>query len=230
MLASGARAADPLASNAQSAVPADLNDQGTFEIFVAGKRVGTENFEIRTGPKQIEGQAEVYLRMEEDGKTIEVRTLSNLILDPQLRPLSYSWSQKGAQSSQLTIDFRSSPARTRYKTVNGQPDQRDFKLAKDVVVLDDNLVHHYQLVVDRYDRTKKGKQTFPAFIPQEALPGEITMEDMGPEPVSVEGSTLDLRHLVLTTELARIDLWVDNQDRLQVVSVPVAQFQAVRKK
>jgi hypothetical protein len=50
------------------------------------------------------------------------------------------------------------------------------------------------------------------------------------EPVSVEGTTLNLRHLILTTELARVDLWVDDQAYLQVVSVPEAQFQAVRKK
>ncbi len=168
--------------------------------------------------------------MEQDGKTLEVRTSPHLILNPQLRPLSYTWSQKGTQSSQLSIDFHSSPARAQYKTVTGESDRRDFKLGKDVMVLDDNVVHHYQLVVDRYDQTSKGKQTLNAFIPQEALPGEITVEDVGAEPVSVRGESLNLRHLTLTTDLARVDLWVDNQDHLQVVSVPVAQLQAVRKK
>ena len=81
-----------------------------------------------------------------------------------------------------------------------------------------------------YDQTSRGKQIFNAFIPQEALPGEITLEDVGAEPVSVRGDSRNLRHLVLTTDLARVDLWVDNQHHLQVVSVPVAQLQAVRKK
>lgn len=230
MLAGGARAADPLGGKAQSAAPADLNDHGVFEIFATGQSIGTEKFEIRAGSKQIEAQAEVHLRLQQGGKTVEVKTMPTLLLDPQLHALSYTWSQKGSQSSQLTIDFRSSPVRTRYKGVNGENDDRDFKLPKDVVVLDDNIVHHYQLVVDRYDQTSKGKQSFHAFIPQEALPGEITVQDMGTQPVTVEGTTQNLRHLVLTTELAGIDLWVDDQGHLQVVSAPVAQFQAVRKK
>jgi hypothetical protein len=161
---------------------------------------------------------------------MEVRTSPNLILDPQLHPLSYTWSQKESQSSQLSIDFRALPVRGRYKPVSGEEEQRDFKLTKDVVVLDDNVLHHYQLVVARYDQTTGGKQTFHAFIPQEALSGVITVEQTGMEPVSVEGETLNLRHLILTTELARVDLWVNDQAHLQVVSVPEAQFKAVRKK
>jgi hypothetical protein len=226
----GALAADPLAAQTPSAAHPDLNDHGAFEIYAAGKSIGTERFDIHVRSEQVEAQGEIHLRVEQDGKTMEVRTSPNLVLDSQLHPLSYTWSQKGSQSSQLSIDFRSSPVRTRYKTVSGEEDRRDFKLTKDVVVLDDNVIHHYQLAVARYDQTTGGKQTFHAFIPQEALPGVITVEQTGSGPVSVEGTTLNLRHLILTTELARIDLWVDDQAHLQVVSVPEAQFQAVRKK
>jgi hypothetical protein len=35
---------------------------------------------------------------------------------------------------------------------------------------------------------------------------------------------------VLSTELTRVDLYVDDQSRLQVVNVPAADFQAYRKK
>ena len=145
-------------------------------------------------------------------------------------PLSYTWNQKGTQSSQLSIDFRAQPVRARYKTVNGQDDRRDFKLDKDVVVLDDNAIHHYQLALARYDQAKGGTQTFRAFIPQEALPGVITLNSVGPEPVTVDGDKRTLRRFLLTTELAQISLWVDDQGHLQMVSAPDAQYQAMRKK
>ena len=225
----GALATRPVAAQASGAPHADLNDRGTFELYAAGKNIGTEKFEIRTRPDAVEAMGEIRLRVEQDGKTMEMRTSPSLVLDLQLHPLSYTWSQKGAQSSQISVDFRSSPARTRLKTASGE-EKRDFKLPKDVLVLDDNVLHHYQLVVDRYDQAAGGKQTFQAFIPQEALPGVITMEQAGTGPVTVEGVTVTLRHLVLTTELAHVDLWIDDQARLQVVSVPEAQFQAVRKK
>jgi len=215
--------------SADSPLP-HLADQGTFLVSAAGRTIGTEKFEIRSSSEKVEAQAEIHLQVQQDGKTINLKTLPRLVLDPQLRPLTYTWSQKGPQSSQLEVDFRPSPATTRYKTVSGEEDNRDFDLPKDVIVLDDNVVHHYQLVISRYRLTAGGKQTFQAFIPQEALPGVLNVEEVGTEPTTLEGSTVKLRHLVVTTELARIHLWTDDQHRLQRMSIPEAQLEAIRKK
>jgi hypothetical protein len=207
-----------------------LNDRGTFEIFSAGQSIGTETFVIRTRADRIEAQGDGHLQVEQNSKKIEVRTCSTLLLDSQLNPVSYTWNEKGAQSSQLSMDFRSLPAHAHYKQVNGQDDRRDFKLDKDVVVLDDNVVHHYQLVIARYDQAKGGTQALRAFIPQEALPGTVTLKAVGLEPVTIGQDQRTLRHYLLTTELAQISLWVDDHGHLQMVSEPHAQFQAVRKK
>jgi hypothetical protein len=215
---------------AAAVAPPDLGDHGTFQVFAAGVSIGAETFEIRLRSNQIEAQGDVHLQVERDGKAIEVRTSSNLLLDPHFDPLSYTWSQKGPQSSQLNIDFHTIPVHVRYKTVNGQDDRRDFKLDKDVIVLDDNVIHHYQLAVARYDQAKGGTQAFRAFIPQEALPGVITLKSVGPEAVTIAGDKRTLQRFLLTTELAQISLWVDVQGHLQMVSAPGAQYLAMRKK
>ena len=225
----GAAVAHPLPAQALSPNTPDLNDRGVFELFAAGKSIGTETFNIRARSGRVEAQGEGHLRMEQNGKIIEARTSSSLSLDSQLNPITYTWSQKGTQSSQLNVDFRVKPAHIRYKTVSGQDDWRDFALEKDVLVLDDNIIHHYQLAVARYDRAKGSTQTLRAFIPQEALPGEITLNSTGPESVTVLGNKRTLNHFVLSTELAQISLWVDDRGRLQMVSAPDAQFQAMRK-
>jgi hypothetical protein len=208
----------------------NLSDRGVFLLSVADRTIGSESFEIRASAGNVEARAEIHLHVQQNGKIIDLRTFPTLILDAQLHPLTYTWSQKGPQSSQLEVDFRSSPAKTRYKTVTGAEDRRDFELPKDVVVLDDNVVHHYQLVAARYSMTQGGKQAFQAFVPQEALPGTLNVEDAGMEAATVQGSSARLRHLVVTTENARINLWVDDQQRLQRVSVPEAQLEALRKK
>jgi hypothetical protein len=222
-------AAQLLAQTPNTAVP-DLNDRGTFEIFSAGKSIGSETFEIRVRADQIEASGEGRLRLDQNGKKIEVQTSSIFLLDLEFDPISYAWNQKGEQSSQLSIDFHSKTAHARYKQVNGQDDKRDFKLDKDVVVLDDNVVHHYQLALARYDQAKGGVQVLRAFIPQEALPGVITLNFMGRDATTVKGEKVTLRHYVLTAELAQIDLWVDDGGHLQVMSSADTQFQAVRKK
>lgn len=207
-----------------------LEDRGVFVISVAGQPVGTEAFDIRAVGERLEAEAKIELRIEREGKVHEFRTAPKLALDSALQPLTYAWSQRGPQSSQLEVDFRSSPVKARYKTVAGAEDRRDFELPKAVVVLDDNVLHHYQLVVYLYRRTSGGKQTFQAFVPQEALPGTLTVEELGPESIAINGRTEDLRHLVLQTELARIDLWVDDQQHLQRISVPTVQLEAERRK
>jgi len=226
----GIRAAGPLRGQAPSAAPPDLNDQGTFEIYSAGKSIGTETFEIHVRADRIEASGEGHLQVEQDGKKIEVRTSSTLLLDTQYNPLSYTWSQKGAQSSQLSVDFRSQPARVRYKTVSGQDDRRDFKLDKDVLVLDDNVIHHYELAVARYDQAKGGTQVLRGFIPQEALPGMVTLSYVGVDSPTLNGEKRTLRHFLLTAELAQIGLWVDARGHLQAMSAADTQFQALRKK
>ena len=230
MLFAGALTSVAALLPAAQALPSSVDDHGVFELFVEGRPVGTEKFEIRSGKDGVEAQAEIHLRVDQGGKTVDEKSYPSLTLNSKLYPVSYTWSQKGSQSSDLQADFRSSPAKTRYKTVTGQEDDRDFQLPPDVAVLDDNVVHHYQLIVNRYRWTSGGKQTFHVFIPQEAMPGDITVEEAGPEEVKVGETSLNLQHLVVTAELARIDLWVDGQQHLQRISIPEAHFEGVRKK
>jgi len=197
---------------------------------MGGQPVGTEIFDIRSTGDRVEAEAKIELRIERDGKVEEFKTFSKLVLDAAFQPLTYSWSQKGPQSSQLEVDFRSPPAKARYRTIAGEDDRRDFELPKDVVVLDVNVVHHYQLAVYRYRRTDGGKQTFQVFVPQEAMPGPLEVEEAGQESVEINARLETLQHLVISAELARIDLWVDDQQRLQRMSIPAAQLEAVRKK
>jgi hypothetical protein len=208
--------------------PRELDDRGVFILTQAGRQIGTETFTIKSSSGQVEAEARIELRAEQEGKTYDFRTSPKLVMNSDLRPLTYSWSQKGTQSSELSVDFRSTPAKAHYRTVTGEADEREFDLPNDVVILDDNVIHHYELVAQLYHRTKGGKQTFHAFVPQEALPGSLDVEDVGKEQVEVGGEERTLRHLVVTTELARIDLWTDSQDRVQRVSIPAAGIEAVR--
>lgn len=121
--------------------------------------------------------------------------------------------------------------RAKYKTLTGQEDDREFNLPKDVLVVDaTSVIHHYELLVSRFKILGARKQTFHAFIPQDAWPTDLTIEDRGLGLVEVGGHTENLDHLVVTTERASIDLWVDGSGRLERVSNPSEQFAAVRKK
>jgi hypothetical protein len=208
----------------------DPKDRGVFVLKVGGKQIGTETFEIVTRKDTVEASAKIELRVEQDGKSVDFKTSPHLVLTPELNPVSYEWSQKGAQSSDLKIDLRSTRASAKYRTVTGAEDVREFELPPGLVILDNNVIHHYQIAVLRYRRAGGGKQAFRAFIPQEALPGSLQIEDAGPDRTDVGGREQLLEHLVVTTDNARIDLWIDERDRLQKLAIPAAQLEVFRKK
>jgi hypothetical protein len=208
----------------------NVDDEGVFVISLGGRPVGTERFKIHSSQGKVEAQGEIRLQLEQNGKTVSVQSFPDLVLDPQLRPVTYTWNQKGPQSSRLEVDFSGKLARVRYKTISGNEDNRDFALPPDVVVLDDNVVHHYQLIIARYQAMGGGKQTFRVFVPQEALPSLLTVEDMGNAATAIDGVTANLRHLVMTTDVTHIDLWVDDQQHIERFSVPEAQLEAIRKR
>jgi hypothetical protein len=208
----------------------NVDDEGVFVISLAGRPVGTERFKIHSSLGKVEAQGEIRLHIEQNGKTVGVQSFPDLVLDPQLHPVTYTWNQKGPQSSRLEVDFSGKLARVRYKTISGNEDNRDFELPPDVVVLDDNVVHHYQLIIARYQAMGGGKQTFRVFVPQEALPSLLTVEDMGNAATAIAGVTANLRRLLITTDVTHIDLWVDDQQHIERVSVPEAQLEAIRKR
>jgi len=210
---------------------AGLNDQGSFMISFGGHPLGTEKFTIRSFADKIEAEAEIEIKTEQAGQTIDLKTSPRLILTPQFEPQTYEVSRKGAQPFHLEVDFRTSPAKSRLRLPTSKQDnERDFVLPRDVVVLDDNVVHHYQLLVDRFALKPDKKQTFKAYIPQEALPGDLIVEDVGMDEVEVAGQKETLRHLIVGADLAQIELWVDARNHLQRVLIPATQLEAVRVK
>jgi len=216
---------------ARAPSPADNpKDRGQFIFRLGGQQIGTETFEIATKGDKVEATAKIELRVHQDEKPVELKSFPRLVMTPDLEPLNYEWSLKGAQSSHLEVNFQSPRATAKYRTVGGQEDVREFELSKNLVILDNNVIHHYQIIILRYRHAGGGKQTFRAFIPQEALPGSLTIEDAGPERVDVGGREQLLEHLVVTTDNARVELWADDQNRLQKIAIPAGQLEVYRKK
>ena len=217
-------------SEALAAPAPSENDRGSFVFTIAGQQIGTETFEVRTQKGRVEATGKIDLRVVQEGKTLDFKTTAKLTLTSDLVPRTYEWDQKGPQSSRLEVDLRSAPATARYRTVAGGNDVREFDLPRNVIILDSNVIHHFELALMRFRRAGGSKQTFAAFVPQQALPGTLSIEEGGEDSVDIDGKTKKLRHLVLTTENAQIDLWADGQDRLQKLSIPTARLEVIRQK
>lgn len=206
-----------------------ISDDGSFLISVDGKPAGTEKFAVHSSKDKVEVKVQTSLSVEQNGNQVTVESSSNLVLDGEFQPQTYSWKQRGAKSSGMEIDFRSSPAAAKYHTVDGKADNRQIALPKDFVVLDDNVLTDYEILLERYERTAGGNQVITAFIPQEALPGRITVNKAGEESIDIGNRKIKATHYTATTDLAAIDLWADSRGRLLRISCPAGQWSAVRQ-
>jgi hypothetical protein len=228
-LASTIRFALPAVPRPADDPPLNVDDQGVFEIFQAGQQLGTEQFKIAASKDGVQVDDDAQLRVEQLGQKLMLKTISKLSLDSHLQPLDYAWSQQGSQSSSLDMDLKSSPAKITYTTVSGAKDERAFQLVKDVAILDSNVFIHYEILLDRYLATSHGKQEFPAFIPQQATPGLLTVKEGGTQTKLVHGQNVKLRHFEVKSDLATIDLWTDDQNHLEVLALPQASLEVIRQ-
>jgi hypothetical protein len=222
-------AVSPSLFSKPSQSPFTTEDEGSFILMLKGQQIGTERFRIHARGDDLEASARIEFRAGQDGNPVDFKTFPDLILNSQLQPISYTWNQKGARSSRLQMDFSPGSARVRYHTVTGQQDDREFHLLRDVIVLDDNVIYQYELAAWRYAMTAGGQQTFTAFIPQEALPGTLTVTEVGKEPIRIGGKKVTCNHLVISTDNARIDLWLDSDWRLERMDRASEQFVAFRQ-
>jgi len=214
----------------QPGAVASLDDRGTFAISLNGRPIGAEKFTIRAAPSGIEATGDIQLKVPRQGGNTSLKCTTQLLLNSRLEPQNYSAGQSGSPDITVAVDFRQSPAASKLR-VSGQPDdERTFALPKDVVILDDNVIHQYQLLLDRFAMEPDKRQTFAAYIPQEATPGTVILERVGNEEISLPGGKRVLTHFVMTAELARVELWADEQNHLQRFYNPSQNIEAVRKK
>jgi hypothetical protein len=92
-----------------------------------------------------------------------------------------------------------------------------------VVILDDNMYHQYQILANLYDMDKKGAQTFAVLVPQELTPGNVTVEWLGKQDVDNK----KMEALRVKTEDNEIDLYLDGSRLMRLVA-PAANAEVIR--
>lgn len=202
------------------------SDSGTFQIFVAKQRVGTEKFRMTRGASGWEATGELELRASQGSAVTETATLK---LDSAMRPSFYERQQKAPQTGSLSAQF--GPAETSLVSVTpeGANEQIFYLPEHFLVVLDTNFFHHYSFLLRQYDSSRGGSQPFNVFIPQEALPGTIYLEFLGRESLTLGSAARELDHYKGVTDEMEIEIWATPEDAVQRVWIPNANLEVLRQ-
>jgi hypothetical protein len=197
--------------------------KGKFRDIVNGKEVGSEDFEISSDASGwlARGNASV-----KGAQGPETRITSQLQLRADGSPIHYEWTTvTGSKNAGASVDFDNGVATIRVEVNGGRPFTQQFNFKTPLVaILDDNLYHQYAILADLYDWSKKGQQTFSVLIPQEMIPGTVTVEAL--DSANSNGKNLD--RLRVRSQDLEIILYLDG-NRLERVSVPSANAEIVRQ-
>ncbi len=219
-----------------------VEDKGRLRILLDGQQVGTEEFQISpegAGAKEwtARGTTEIPLP---DGSTAHVSGRLKLASDGT--PLRYEWSARGQKKASAVVEFQGRTAKIVLQLEGAQPYMQELSFnSPRVVILDNNLYHHYAVLARIYDWNARGAQTFPVLIPQDMTPGSIAVEALG--RVNVEGEKPALHALsaaegsgaeglellrVQTADL-EVQLFLDASRRLVRLAVPASKAVILRE-
>lgn len=192
-------------------------ERGVFHILSGGKEIGTERFEIAPTDKGIRATGELQITQPEIGRVTESATL---VLAGGTDPASYERVQKAPKRGSVIVAFTGEAAAVRYVMPDGKTQDVEFKVPRNVVILDTNFFHHYTFLVRHYDFLRGGEQHISVLVPQEGLPGVVTVQYAGPEQ--------GLRKLVAHTDALDIELWTDDAGHVMKLAVPAANVEITR--
>ena len=210
------------AGQTATAGPALAPDKGKFRILVGGQPAGKEEFEISQNGAEWIARGSSNVEAKEAGAT---RVTALLRLKADGTPVHYEWATEGGKKAAANVDFSNGTATIDLRLEGAKPfTQQFFFNTPRVVILDNNLFHHYAILARLYDWEKKGTQTFSVLVPQAMTPGSVTVEYGGPAPFG----NAKYEMLRVRTEDLELDLYLDNQRLMRIVS-STANAEAIRE-
>ena len=170
-------------------------EHGRFNITKDGKKIGAEEFSIAMQGKNYTVDGKVTIG--------EVTISSRMELDDKLAPVSYEASSPEGKM-RVTI---SSPISELQAIVGDETSSADFRFPEGGIILDNNLFHHYLILLYR---VQTGQTNFPVFVPQERSAGTATVRATGPGAYELQLGDL------------KMEATTDHEGKLIKLTVPSA--------
>ena len=188
-------------------------DKGKLRITINGQQVGSEDFEISpSGDGWIE-HSSMSAHAPSGG---DIKASGQLRLSADGTPTRYDWSAEAQKKATGFVEFVNNTAKCLANLGGNSPLRKDFTFASpQVAVLDNNLYYHFGVLARLYDWKAGGKQTFSVLIPQDMVPGSISVESLGPQ----DAGNAKLEALRISSPDLEIMVYVDANHRMMRLEV-----------
>ena len=137
---------------------------GSYNILLDKKSVGVERFEQTLSGQNLVVKSTTEITSGSAPQKIKATT--------ELtggRPIRYEVETgAGERLQKYSLQFESGIVRVVIEAY-GRRSERTVLVSEGVMLLDKNVWHHYELLINRFDMSKRGPQRFPVLTPQAGL-------------------------------------------------------------
>ena len=204
----------------------------TYVILINGEKAGTEAVtEEKDGSGNVISMSEHELLLDEGGAKNRMVFSTKMVLSKGAKNIkTYVCRYKtGDTGDSYEVSIQNDQI-TRVLTRNGQPGVVRAPFTPNMVVVDFNVYHQYEYLLRRYDRRKKGIQTFANFIPiiGNDIPMKITL--IGDETLIFGEKTVEAsRFIVELADINTLTLFADKDNRLVFLENTAQGLKVIRE-
>jgi hypothetical protein len=214
----------------------EVVDSGSYGIFINGKRVATESFNIvqRSEVNQVRSEVKV-----EGGASAVLK--SELLVTGTGELRRYQWNEISPGTAQAVVEPDGGGFLIERVATSPKEKSREqsYMMPTTTIILDDYFFTHRQVLAWRYlaagckaenGRTecRLPRSQFGVIVPRQHTSLMVTMEHAGAEKISVRGTERDLQRFNLKGEGLDWSMWLDENMRLIRVLISSENTEVLR--
>jgi hypothetical protein len=223
-------------------------DQGSFGIYLEGKRIGTETFKIEQRPDFSIASATLKV---DDGK-IKAEQTAEMRVSPNGDLRSYIWRATVPQVEESSVEPQKELLVEHLVPADQKKMDVPHLLPTSTAILDDNFFSQREVLMWRYLAGCPWKEgqgrmcspgSFVVLVPRQHAAVSATMDVVGVDKITVKGVERQLNKMTLSTggsgrviamnEPKDADpgqwlLWVDDQLKVIKMTVPGTNIEVIR--
>jgi hypothetical protein len=211
-------------------------DSGSFGVFMNGKRVATEKFQIEQKDQMSVASSQIIVEST-GGKPTQQSELQMAANGDLVR---YTWREIASKTQAVVepnTDFLMERVTTGPET---KPQEMPFLLPHSTMVLDDYFFSHREILAWRYlasgcspDATGKvscnlARTQYGVLVPQQRTSIQVSLEFAGREKVEIRGAERELTRLNLHAEDSDWSLWLDDANKVVRMVIAGTNTEIVR--
>lgn len=230
-------------------------DSGSFGVYMNGKRVGTENFNITQtlGNAKDPGYSTTDSEIKFDDGNFKAVQSAEMQVSARNELRSYTWHSTVPQKEESSVEPKDEMLVEHILPADQKKVDVPHILPVSTVILDDNFFSQREVLLWWYlangcQRQNNGlvcgSRKFVILVPRQHISGNATLELMGQEKVTVKGSERELNKVKLETsgpqsltwlndqghesDTTQWVLWVDDQYKIIKMTVAGSNVEVVR--